>query len=479
MFNPPGYGRRGTSTAGFIPLQEETPEPVETSPFEADDFDAAAMFDAFNSETEQAAADVEDALVEDEDQPSRAFQLDEAVFPAAAAAEAAVPAVEPHPRASTRELIAQARAAARSASQAGDAGTAKRGLFSGLGLGAKKAEAKPAKKPVGKMRAATTIAAAAAVLGVATAGLTLYSAQVVNHPRAKSGLGNQFEILPGRPSPVAGSPFTPQAALALSPQAIGPTAPVADAGVDLPGLYADAQRRLDVKDKSGVAILRRAANLGYPLAQFDLAKLYEAGDVGLPKDVAEARRWTERAAQSGERRAMHNLALYYFEGTGGPKNLALAAQWFRRAADLGLIDSQYNLARLYEGGFGVTENHAEAYKWYLIAARSGDGESRNAADRLKRALSPEGQKTAEHAATSFRAEAPAAAAQLTPVLGVQTDVALAQRALSRLGYYRGPADGVTSPALKLAISSFQKEQGLPQTGALDPSMVNRLSKAAG
>ena len=481
MFNPPGYGRRATSMAGFVPLQEETPEQVETSPFEADDFDAAAMFDAFNSESEQTPAEDENPTTVQGDEhqpPSDALELDEEAPPAAS--QAAVAAVEPHPRASTRELIAQARAAARSASQAGDVGTAKRGLFGGLALGGKKGEAKPAKKPASKMRMAMSMAAGAAVLGVATAGLTLYSAQVVSHPRSKSGAGNLFEIVPGKPAPGTGAPFAPQAALALAPQVIGPIGPAADASVDLQGLYADAERRIGANDRTGVAILRRAANLGYPLAQFDLAKLYETGDAGLPKDVAEARRWTERAAENGERRAMHNLALYYFEGTGGAKNLALAAQWFRRAADLGLIDSQYNLARLYEGGFGVIENHAEAYKWYLIAARSGDGESRNSADRLKRALSPEGQKTAEHAAASFRAEAPAVPAPLAPAVGgVQTDVALAQRALSRLGYYRGPADGVASPALKLAIGSFQKEQGLPQTGALDPTMVTRLSKAAG
>ena len=56
MFNPPAYGRRATAGAGYVPLQEETPEEPETSPFEADDFDAAAMFDAFNTESEESAA---------------------------------------------------------------------------------------------------------------------------------------------------------------------------------------------------------------------------------------------------------------------------------------------------------------------------------------------------------------------------------------------------------------------------------------
>ena len=32
------------------------------------------------------------------------------------------------------------------------------------------------------------------------------------------------------------------------------------------------------------------------------------------KDETEARRWTEQAARGGDAKAMHNLALYYFEG---------------------------------------------------------------------------------------------------------------------------------------------------------------------
>jgi localization factor PodJL len=219
----------------------------------------------------------------------------------------------------------------------------------------------------------------------------------------------------------------PQAAIALAPRMTGsadlaPTSAQAAAA----GLYTDAVRRIETKDDSGLVDLRRAANLGYAPAQFYLAKLYEAGQSGVKKDVDEARRWTERAAENGDRKAMHNLALYYFEGTGGPKNTTVAAQWFRRAADLGLVDSEFNLARLYEGGLGVSQNPAEAYKWYLIAARSGDAESHAAAGRLKSQLSPEAQTAAERAAAAFRAEAADSTAAAT-----QPNVALAQSATTR------------------------------------------------
>jgi len=198
--------------------------------------------------------------------------------------------------------------------------------------------------------------------------------------------------------------------------------------------------------------------------------------------------WTERAAEAGDRKAMHNLALYYFEGTGGPKNMTTAADWFRKAADLGLVDSQYNLARLYEKGFGVSQNPAEAYKWYLIAAHSGDVPSRDSAQQLKAQLSPQSQAAAERAAASFRPQGPDAAgvaaglnittqiAQATA--GGNADTANLQRALSRLGYYQGPTDGVSSPALRLAIAAYQRDQGLPGTGNLDPSSEQLLYAAA-
>ena len=239
------------------------------------------------------------------------------------------------------------------------------------------------------------------------------------------------------PKPIAGQ-------TADANQTAAPPSPDAAGGAEL---YNDAVRSIEAKDKSGVAPLQKAANLGYAPAQFYLAKLYEDGQAGLPKDLVEARRWTERAAEGGDRKAMHNLALYFFEGVGGPKNLTSAAAWFRRASDLGLVDSQYNLARLYEEGFGVAQNPAEAYKWYLIAGRSGDAESRMSALRIKGQLSAEAQSAAERAAQGFQAQAPepAGAPLQTAVGGDAASVAMAQRALSKLGFYQGPTDGTAVP----------------------------------
>ena len=52
---------------------------------------------------------------------------------------------------------------------------------------------------------------------------------------------------------------------------------------------------------------------------------------------------------------------------------------------------------------------------------------------------------------------------------------MAQRVLSQLGYYQGPRDGVPSPALQMAISAYQRDQGLPANGSVDAETYKRLS----
>ena len=103
------------------------------------------------------------------------------------------------------------------------------------------------------------------------------------------------------------------------------------------------------------------------MAQYRLGTLYERGQ-GVPANAAKAAHWYEMAANQGNRKAMHNLAVSDASGTAGKKNMPEAARWFAKAAALGLADSQFNLAVLYERGDGVPQSLLDAYKWYSIAA---------------------------------------------------------------------------------------------------------------
>ena len=53
----------------------------------------------------------------------------------------------------------------------------------------------------------------------------------------------------------------------------------------------------------------------------------------------------------------------------------------------------------------------------------------------------------------------------------------AQRALHRLGLYRGPIDGVAGAATIAAVQAFEKAAGLPVTGAATPALLAGLDEA--
>jgi localization factor PodJL len=391
----------------------------------------------------------------------------------------------PPPPLTARDLIQQARAASRATAEPRPRGRGRPVppesdvMFAGM------RQTRP-HKPTQRRRGSTLMTAlmvsfAGAALSVSVAGYVILFDKPAGPVPARVAQSLGAKAPPAATTKGAADGSSILAATAVIPgtdmtaDAATPAAPSADAIA----LYGEGARRIEAHDFTGVKALTKAANLGYAPAQFYLAKLYEEGSAGLKKDSAEARRWTERAAEGGDRKAMHNLALYYFEGTGGPKNTTTAAEWFRRAADLGLTDSQYNLGRLYEEGFGVAQNPAEAYKWYLIAAQGGDADSRASALRVKGELSAEAQSAAERAAQSFHAAAPGAApAPMARQDAPASPVANAQRALSHLGYYQGPTDGTASPALKFAIAAYQRDQGLPATGQLDPTLNDRLSLIA-
>ena len=498
---PPPFGRNAPAPAPTPAF--EPPPLVEPAPFAPAAFPAAqpAAFEQADLDAidEFEALDVEAAPPEPEPDPEPEPEIQGAYdadpFTTAQVAPES-DMFQPPPVMSTRDVIEQARAAARAASQPEPRGrrarpdadgpaaaaTDKPGLasmFSSFSL-------RPRKRAGGgNLQTLLIVTGAFAAVGAGVAAFNLGvsepkggpSKRVVEARAAQATAVREIERSENGAPVEAASP-APAVAPAPEPPAKRLTAAP---GENALALYTDGVRRIEARDSAGVETLRRAANLGYAPAQFYLAKLYENGEAGLKKNIAEARRWTERAAQAGDRKAMHNLGLYYFEGAGGSKNSTTAAQWFRRAADLGLADSQYNLARLYEEGLGVGQNGAEAYKWYLIAARNGDAESQKSAARIKPQLSAEAQTAAQRSASGFRPATtnPSQSVLASSAAGVgAAGVTTAQKALSKLGYYQGPQDGAMSPALKLAVAAYQRDQGAASTGALDADLVNRLQTFA-
>jgi len=118
-----------------------------------------------------------------------------------------------------------------------------------------------------------------------------------------------------------------------------------------------------------------------------------------------ARVWYERAAEQGNVKAMHNLAVLGAGRETGSPDYATAARWFSEAAERGLQDSQYNLAVLIENGLGVPRDPVGAYKWYSLAGRGGDAEAVRRRDAIKAKLSAADLAAAETLVSAYNPKA--------------------------------------------------------------------------
>ena len=140
---------------------------------------------------------------------------------------------------------------------------------------------------------------------------------------------------------------------------------------------------------------RKAAEMGYTNAQFNLSNMYRVGE-GVPKNDKKAVTWYRKAAEQGNATAQHNLGWMYYKGEGVPENDAEAVTWYRKAAYQGNAIAQGNLGTMYCKGEGVPENYEEAYKWFLLAAAKGE-------EKVKEAMTTfEGLLTAKQGAEGQR-----------------------------------------------------------------------------
>jgi localization factor PodJL len=81
---------------------------------------------------------------------------------------------------------------------------------------------------------------------------------------------------------------------------------------------------------------------------------------------------------------------------------------------------------------------------------------------------------------AFRADPAAQPTSLASSLKSATpqQLALAQRALTKLGYYQGASDGVASQSLGEAIQAYQRDRGLTANGVLSPELVQSFANVS-
>jgi len=314
---------------------------------------------------------------------------------------------------STREVIEQARAAARAAApaekperlqaKAKASWRLNRPAFLGNGL----FSARPRRAPSSTLQTAIMVAGGAAFLSVGAAGVVLMQGPSPA-PAAEIAAADEPAVQPARAAVALGPQSLDGLEPASAPGATRPPAQLADA---LLAAFGAAARGVEAGEPGALAKLKAIAEAGHPPAQFYLGKLYETGEHGVKQNLGEARRWTRRAAEGGDAAAMHNLALFDFRGEGGQQDLTAAARWFRAAAEQGIVDSQFNLGLLYQSGSGVPRDPVQAYTWFTIAAAGGDAQAGVNAEALRSQLTAAQRAAAEQAAAEFAVRSGAAAGQ--------------------------------------------------------------------
>lgn len=227
---------------------------------------------------------------------------------------------------------------------------------------------------------------------------------------------------------------------------------------------------------------RRAAEADFAPAQYRLASGLEKGVAG-SRDIAEAKRWYQAAAEHGNVRAMHNLGVLY----ANERDINTALPWFQKAGDLGLKDSQFNLGIIHALGSGVKQDLAVSYKWFSLAAAQGDQEATKKRDDIAQYLDKTALASAKLAVDTWKArpieraanDETSAWSETATARGaadpIAERIARVQTLLKAQGAYAGPVDGQASADTKAAVKAFQRKAGLKPTGDVDDAVVRALA----
>jgi peptidoglycan hydrolase-like protein with peptidoglycan-binding domain len=88
-------------------------------------------------------------------------------------------------------------------------------------------------------------------------------------------------------------------------------------------------------------------------------------------------------------------------------------------------------------------------------------------------------QTGPAAAPSAGSTAPASGEGTAPAPVTRGEVKNVQRELQTEGLYKGKIDGVVGPQTKEALSTYQKDHGLPQTAMIDQQTKQRIGGPKG
>ena len=89
--------------------------------------------------------------------------------------------------------------------------------------------------------------------------------------------------------------------------------------------------------------------------------------LGTEQDFAEAFKWFEEAAESGNKYAQYSLGNLYYYGKGVKQSYDKAFEWYMRSSNMGQPYAAYAVAQMYANGETVEKDEVQAQNYYKQA----------------------------------------------------------------------------------------------------------------
>ncbi|KAI8843541.1 hypothetical protein BJ741DRAFT_307350 [Chytriomyces cf. hyalinus JEL632] len=135
------------------------------------------------------------------------------------------------------------------------------------------------------------------------------------------------------------------------------------------GLLYQQGRGVSKDVPKAMELFEKATGLGDMMGCYYLGCQYAEGDDGIQKDLCQAFKYYERAAQANVVSAIRNVGHCYENGNGVPQSYEISLQYYTRAAKYDDSWTLYHLGSIYQHGTGVQQDYAKAREYLERAAK--------------------------------------------------------------------------------------------------------------
>ena len=139
---------------------------------------------------------------------------------------------------------------------------------------------------------------------------------------------------------------------------------------DLGNIYCLGKGDVAMNPKLAEEYLTKSSELGFALAQYDLALMYDIGDK-IPENREKAVYWMQEATKSGYPEALYSMAVWMERGYLGKPDMKKVLDLYERAADKGHTNAKKSLVVLYAEGHGGFPKNLERKQFWLRNLNKG------------------------------------------------------------------------------------------------------------